>query len=125
MPDGGTPKKAHRTEPWASNSDGPRSLAQALDLVKKYGVTIPDDVRFFATEDCIPADAHAAYHLVYEQSGQAVVSWQKFYNRNKCIPIRVRKSVFASDEAIVAIFAHELYETALSATSSVKLLPTL
>jgi hypothetical protein len=109
MPDPGAPK-IHRTEPWAINPEGPRTLEDALALAQRWGVLIPSDVRFFVADDYVPEDAHATYFYRSAKRGD-FVRWEEFFHdRLGHIPIRVRGWVLERDEAIVAVFAHEVYE---------------
>jgi hypothetical protein len=46
------------------------------------------------------------------------VSWNQFYNRYDNIAVKVSKDILDSDEAIVAVMAHEMHELNRCARSS-------
>ena len=45
-----------------------------------------------------------------EEHADGYVYWSDHYNRHGRIPFRIHPDVFTSDEAIVAVFTHEMYE---------------
>jgi hypothetical protein len=100
----------HETEPWNLNPEGPRSIEEAVALARAHGIAIPDDIRFDIVEEFVPEGAHAAYAQLGKQAGTALIRWEQFYNRFGKIPVHLRQSVLASDEAIIAVFAHEVHE---------------
>ncbi|MEP7119884.1 MAG: hypothetical protein ABJE95_03195 [Byssovorax sp.] len=95
-----------KTLPWAPNVDGSRTEAEAIAIAKRWGVTIPEDIRFIFRDDLVPADAYATYNT-FTSTGR--VRWSEFYVKER-IPVKVRRSVLDSDEAIVAVIAHEMFE---------------
>jgi len=96
-----------RTLPWRPNPGGPRSLPDAVTLAKARGVVIPDDLHFVVRDDMIPENSYAAYGGFQTHRS---FCWADFYARGGKIPVKIRKSVLESDEAIVAVLAHEAYE---------------
>jgi hypothetical protein len=101
-----------RTFPWSKNPDGPRTLEQALAIARSHGVIIPEDVVFMevSAED-LPVATEAVYFSRSRMTADEKITWSQFYNNlTKKIPVRVSRSVLESDEAIVAVFAHEMYE---------------
>jgi hypothetical protein len=38
------------------------------------------------------------------------VTWEEFYNRLGTIPVKLSRDILGSDEAIVAVIAHEIHE---------------
>jgi hypothetical protein len=44
------------------------------------------------------------------EDAQGYVHWNQIYNKNGKIPIGINPEVLTSDEAIVAVFTHELHE---------------
>lgn len=100
-----------KTQPWAKNEAGPRTLAEALDVVRAQGLEIPDDVRF------IIAPAGILQNDVYAQYGAFVPTktyeWEELLTGPedaRKVPVKINPSVLESDEAILAVFAHELFE---------------
>ena len=58
----------------------------------------------------VPDTAWATYGGVsILPGGHNLVRWRDFYNRGK-IWVKIRPEVLASDEAILAVFAHEMHE---------------
>ena len=103
--------RTHQTEPWAQVRSQPCSIDQALVIAQQHGVQVPSYIRFFVVEeDDVPADAHAAYLSWFLQAGNTLFRWDDCLNDFGQVPVRVRPSVLQSDEAIVAVFAHEIHE---------------
>jgi len=99
----------HRTEPWNCNAGPSRSINDAIEIAKSHGVKIPGWVEFNVYKNAVPRGAHASYGIG-EWSGHARVRWEEFLNRRKKVPVHLRRYVFRSDEAIVAIIGHEIHE---------------
>jgi hypothetical protein len=89
-------------------------------IAKKHGVAIPADVVFFQSE---PGDLEGAWEDLFTDRGMETargpvvfehpdgyVYWQDHYNRFGKIPFLVHPDVLSSDEAIVAVFQHEMFE---------------
>ncbi len=107
---GGT-ARTHTTEPWAVTRPAPCSLEEAVAIARQHGVDVPEYIRLCPVpDDQVPDAAHAAYLELGHQEGHATIRWEGCLNRSGQIPVRVRRSVFQSDEAIVAVFAHEVHE---------------
>lgn len=63
------------------------------------------------SDDNVPEDAHACYLWIGTQSEDARITWEDcLHDRTKKLPVRIRSSVLKSNEAVVAVIAHELYE---------------
>jgi RHS repeat-associated protein len=92
---------------WAPNAGGARQIDDVAAIARKRGVSVPDDVVFFV-DDALPANVDAQYFRW--NSGQGNVLWKDFYNMHGKIPVRIKSSVLASDEAIVAVLGHEMHE---------------
>ena len=107
---------------WATaNPDGAvRSIAQAHEIARRHGVDIPDDVIFQVTigkHRFIEEGALAQYFRRQNARGTDRITWDDFYSvlrgqEEPRILVRLDKSVLASDEMIVAVFAHEVHELA-------------
>ncbi len=110
IPDGGEQvagaAQTPGTLPWRPNRDGRRTLADAIQFARGRGIQIEDEIRFVVCDALVPADAFASYGGF--RSSQ-MVRWQDFYV-NERIPVKIKAEVLASDEAIVAVFAHEMHE---------------
>jgi hypothetical protein len=97
-----------------------RSIEEAVRIARKQGVRIPRDVEFFEAD---PGDLQGTLQDLLDgdemetASGPSVtedpdgtLSWAFHYNRFGRIPIRIHPDILTSDEAIVAVLTHELYE---------------
>ena len=97
---------------WNDNPDGEkRTIADAVEIARRHGVEIPQDVDFFEDEEGeVPANMTARGPRVTLPAG-SVVRWIDLVNPLTCkVPFIVRSDILASDEAIVAVFGHEMYE---------------
>lgn len=100
-----------KSRPWAKNPHGARSLEEAISLARQWGVAIPEDVEFYVGEDSSIDDPNVeASYFAYDATGDAEITWSQIRNIRGNFAIRIRQRVLESDEAIVAVFAHEIYE---------------
>jgi AraC-like DNA-binding protein len=98
---------------WLPNPGGEvRTIEQAVEIARRNGVHIPDDIRFVpVSASSVPGGAYADYgQLGRMWSADQMVTWEQFYNRFEQIPVRISSDVLRSDEAIVAIMGHEMHE---------------
>lgn len=104
--------RLHTTEPWTLNPSGSRTLEEALAIARRHGIEIPEDLRFQVFDEFVYEGAYATYAagLMVGPSGENLVEWKEFYSPAGVIPVNVRTDVLMSDEAILAVFAHEAYE---------------
>lgn len=93
---------------WTPNSEGVRTLGQAIAIAQSAGIQIPNDIAFFVDEN-LPLNTYAKYFGRVSVYGEEV-PWSDFYNRFGFIPLRINPVVLISDEAIVAVFTHEFHE---------------
>src|SRR5262245_8955922 len=95
---------------WQPNAHGEtRTIDEAKAIARKHGVPIPEDVEFFADE-LGELDATACGPRV-DKPACSVVEWADLvHDRTGKVPFRVWPGILASDEAIVAVFAHEMFE---------------
>jgi hypothetical protein len=98
-----------QTLPWKQNEGGPLSPEDALPLSEEHGVSFPEEVRIHLVID-LPIGTYAAYLLPTTTYADDLWRWERFLNRFGEIPLRLAPTVLESDEAIVAVFAHEAYE---------------
>ena len=89
-----------------------RTIDEAVDLARRNGVHIPEDINFrLVNQDTLPEGALAEYaQLGKPTSAGEMISWERFYNRYQQIPVRLSRNVLNSDEAIVAVIGHEMHE---------------
>ena len=98
---------------WRANSDRKaRSIEEAVEIAQRFGVSIPKDVAFFVDEyGCLDEHTTARGPKVTKPSGTLVV-WSDMLNINDQVPFIIRPDILESDEAIVAVFTHEMHELA-------------
>jgi hypothetical protein len=96
---------------WRPNPGGQvRTIEEAVAIARKHGVVIPEDVSFFVADAGeLAANVTARGPVVRTEAG-GYVQWSDFLNRFGKVPFQVNPKVLESDEAIVGVFAHELYE---------------
>lgn len=106
---GGT-ATTHSTEGlWRVNRGGPRSIEEAIEIAKANGVRIPRNVRIVSAE--VPEGTLAYWwkprtDLVPEQ----IISLRELQNIKGQWLVRVGPRVLESDDAILAVLRHELWE---------------
>lgn len=97
---------------WVPNPDGRvRTVEEAVDVARRWGVVVPTDVDFFLDEgDELDATITARGPRITKPAG-GPVRWSDFiHDLTGRIPVIVRRDIMTSDEAIVAVLTHELYE---------------
>jgi len=100
-----------KSRPWKVNPHGTRSVEQAIELLQKWGVTVPDDVLIVSDDEYSIDDPHVdACYFNWRGDASMDVRWAQFFTSKGQIPVRVKREVFGSDEAILAVLAHELFE---------------
>ncbi len=102
-----------RTAPWTRNPDGAiRTEAQALEIARSHGVIIPDDILLRKIKGkYLPDDTYARYFSKHGSDPNQRINWTEFYDRDLDeLVVSVSDKVFESDEAIVAVYAHEMHE---------------
>jgi hypothetical protein len=101
---------------WRDNPGGEiRSLEEAIEIAQKHGVVIPDDVRFVIdTIGDLGPEVMARGPLV-RLPDQETASWSDLVHpRTGKVPFRLWSGILKSDEAIVAVIAHEMFELELA-----------
>lgn len=96
---------------WRQNPDGVvRTTEEAVELARKWGVEIDDDIAFAAWDPAsLPKNTHAEYFSQRLTSG-ARLSWKRFLNARGELPVKISRDILSSDEATVAVIAHEMHE---------------
>jgi hypothetical protein len=97
---------------WRQNAGGQvRTVAEAVAIARQHGVEIGDDIFIGVADDFVPPGAYASYGQLgsHFRPGDEVL-WTDLLNRRGKVPVRLHSSVLKSDEAIVAVLAHEMYE---------------
>jgi hypothetical protein len=109
---------------WKKNKGSlKRTIEQAVVIARKNGVDVLEDVEFFEAE---PGELQGSLNgflrgerfetargpiVAEHQDGR--IYWQDHYNKNGKVPFQIHPEVLTSDEAIVAVFEHEMHELAL------------
>jgi hypothetical protein len=93
-------------------AEGIALARQHLAGAKEPGLEdVPDYVHLVVSDDNIPEDAYACYLWIGEHPADARIRWEDcLHDRTRKLPVRIRSAVLGSDEMIVAVIAHELYE---------------
>lgn len=97
---------------WRVNPDGrSRTIEEAVLVAETFGVEIPDDVDFFVDDyGDLDTSTTARGPRVTKPAG-SIVYWKDLvHDKTGRVPFLIRPDILASDEAIVAVFAHEMYE---------------
>ena len=97
---------------WRSNPDGKtRTIEEACQIARHWGVVIPDYV-FFAIDKYgwLDADTTAKTTTFKEPAGTMIYWSSLFHKHTRKIPFLIRRDIMRSDEAIVAVIGHEIYE---------------
>lgn len=101
----------HPTVKWTPNANGTeRSIEEAVEIAKRNGVQIPDDVVFVKADGTISNPNSFAQYTGIRANPGDVIKWSQLYNKDGKIVVRIREDVLLSDEAIAAVFEHEMYE---------------
>jgi hypothetical protein len=97
---------------WRDNPDGKvRTIHEAVEIARAHGVVIPDDVEFHADEvGELHQDLTARAPRVDRPSGERVYWSDMVHDITNKAPVRVWPGILKSDEAIVAVLAHEMHE---------------
>jgi hypothetical protein len=101
---------------WRENPGGEvRSLAEAIEIARRHGVVIPDDVQFVIdTIGDLGPEVTARGPLVRLPDGEAVTWSDLVHPRMGKVPFRLWSGILKSDEAIVAVLGHEMFELELA-----------
>src|SRR6266446_9490606 len=97
---------------WQPNSEGQtRTIEEAIGIAKRCGVQVPDDVAFFVDEFGELGEASTARGPRVDKPAGAIVYWSDLvHDKTGKVPFRIWSGILNSDEAIVAVFAHEMHE---------------
>jgi len=97
---------------WRDNPDGQiRTIEEAVEIAKRNGVVIPEDIAFYVDElGDLDEDLTARAPRVDKPSGDPVYWSDLVHDITHKVPIRIWAGLLKSDEAIVAVLAHEMHE---------------
>ena len=101
---------------WAPNPGGlRRTPEEAIALARRWGVEIGEDVRLVWNEALVdslvgsPAKGEIVWACYFGATSTARLTWNDFLVQGR-LPVKVRERVLESDESIVAVLAHEMFE---------------
>jgi hypothetical protein len=96
---------------WRKNPAGQRrTIQEAIGIAKGLGIQVPADVEFFVDEwGWLSEDTTARGPKITKVAG-GIVGWSDHLNTNGKVPFIIHPRILDSDEAIVAVFAHEMHE---------------
>jgi hypothetical protein len=107
MIEGRGPKFEWRPNP----NEKPRTIEEACEIARHWGVVIPDYVSFAVDRyDWLDAETTAKTTTFKEPPGTKLYWSSLFHPRTGKIPFLIRKDILQSDEAIVAVIGHEMFE---------------
>jgi hypothetical protein len=99
---------------WKPNPDGQvRTMEEATEIAKRWGIDISGDVVFNIDDEEYPTlDANTTAHGPSVARGvRERVVWSDFVHKfTGKVPFVIRPDILRSDEAIVAVYAHEMHE---------------
>lgn len=96
---------------WNPNADATiRSVDEAVEIARAHGVAIPECAAFFVDElGSLDVHTTACGPKVTKAAGGIVVL-ADLLNKFGQVPFIIRRDILESDEAIVAVIAHEMHE---------------
>ena len=97
---------------WALNLGGrKRTMEEVPEILREYGVFVPDDVDFFEDEEHeLTEDITARGPKVTKLAG-SIIHWSDLINTlTGKVPFLIRSDILKSDEAIAAVLGHEIHE---------------
>jgi hypothetical protein len=88
-----------------------RTIDEAIDIARSHGVEIPEDVSFWVDPLGELGQDRTARGPRVDKPNGAIVSWSDLvHDKTRKVPFRIWDGILKSDEAIVAVFGHEMYE---------------
>ncbi len=96
---------------WRLNPPGQsRTIEEAVRIARDHGVEIPEDVEFFVDEENYCDETTFAIGMrVSPRPPDEPVQWSELvHDLTGKVPFLIRPDVLNSDEAIVAVLAHEM-----------------
>jgi hypothetical protein len=97
---------------WKPNPDGAtRTIQEACEIARRWGVEIPTYVQFWIDKYDYLDENTTAKTTTFREFEGTIIDWSWFFHRKTGkIPFLIRKDIMASDEAIVAVIGHEMFE---------------
>jgi hypothetical protein len=97
---------------WRENPGGVRrSLDEVAALAEANGVEFPEEINFSAVaKKYLPKDTYAKYGDGSTRDPDKVIYWSEFLDEHDRLSVTLSEEILSSDEAIVAVVAHEMHE---------------
>jgi hypothetical protein len=97
---------------WRPNPEGAtRTIEEACEIARRWGVAIPDYVHFAVDEYDYLDENTTARTTTFREFEGTIIDWSWFFHKKTGkIPFLIRKDILRSDEAIVAVIGHEMFE---------------
>jgi hypothetical protein len=97
---------------WQPNPDGTiRTIEEACEIARRWGVEIPSYVQLWIDEYDYLDENTTAKTTTFREFEGTIIDWSWFFHKKTGkIPFLIRKDIMASDEAIVAVIGHEMFE---------------
>ncbi len=97
---------------WRANPGGVvRTIDEACAIARRWGVEIPSFVQFSVDEYNYLDKETTAKTTTFRELEGTIIDWSWFFHRKTGkIPFLIRQDIMASDEAIVAVIGHEMFE---------------
>ena len=90
----------------------PGRFQEACEIARHWGVEIPSYVQFWIDEYDYLDEYTTAKTTTFREFEGTIIDWSWFFHKTTGkIPFLIRKDIMASDEAIVAVIGHEMFET--------------
>ena len=99
-------------KPWRRNVGGRRSVAEAINLARAWGILVEEDVRVAVGQpaddwlNSLGADVDASYAAF---TSNRSYTWEGLLIRGKIV-VKLRSGVLDSDEGILDVLGHEMHE---------------
>lgn len=100
---------------WRPNPEGVvRTVDEAQEIARRWGVVIPEDVSFAIDNYGYLDEKTTAKTTTFREFEGTIIDWSWFFHKlTGKIPFLIRPDIMASDEAIVAVIGHEMFELAM------------
>ena len=97
---------------WRPNPDGRRrTIEEACQIARHWGVFIPNYVSFAVDKYGWLNAKTTAKTTTFEEPAGTIIYWLSLFHKlTDKIPFLLREDIMESDEAIVAVIGHEMYE---------------
>ena len=96
---------------WRRNPDGVvRTPEEAVALARGWGVEIDEDIVFIARDPKVFPKNTLAEYFGRKMTAGSKLSWRDFLNAREEVAVKISREILYSDEACVAVIAHEMHE---------------